>query len=259
MEQERNPAMTQNPPRPGTPGSRGLEIVSNPGTPAAEADYERRRLPRLNLGGEQFRLQANGKIFAVCDLNAEGMAVRILDPEDLRLFPVAARVEGTLNLQGDRVPVKAQVRHVRVDRIGCQFTELNPSAQDHLRRFLDPVHVGGQLKPLPVSEGSTIWYHGPSGTDLLFWRGVDGQFRRAVMHFLGQYVTWESDEALATGLADPAGEHSEVRGVVRFETLRLHADEKPDPAKLQIARQLLQASSLPEDLRKWCLRRLAPN
>src|SRR5262249_2303318 len=73
---------------------------------------ERRRMPRLNLTGEQFRLGLNGKIFSVADLSTEGMALRVLEPNDLAVFPVATRIEGTLNLRGEKYAVHAQVRHV---------------------------------------------------------------------------------------------------------------------------------------------------
>src|ERR1700751_5635223 len=103
-----------------TKTSPNLEDVSKKGGPP----QERRRLPRLNLSGEQFRLSQNGKIFAVVDLSRNGMALRLLDPEDLRIFSVAAEIQGQLNISREKFPVSARVRNVRPDIVGCEFENL---------------------------------------------------------------------------------------------------------------------------------------
>src|SRR5436190_1257440 len=104
-----------------TSKSPSLGIVSNPGGTGSGggtdqgSGSERRRVPRLNLTKEQFRLEQNGKIFSVSDLSSNGMALRILDSEDLNLFPVGIILNGTLNLHREKFAVSARVRHIGKD------------------------------------------------------------------------------------------------------------------------------------------------
>jgi hypothetical protein len=217
---------------------------------------ERRRLPRLNLGAEQFRLSSNGKVFSVIDLSIDGMALRILDRDDFILFPVASEVAGSVNLKGEKYPVKARVKRVGFDQVGFEFFELDSETRTSLDRFLDPAELGRELKPMPTSEGSAVWYTGSSGTDLLFWRAADGQYRRLSLYVLGTFIQWDRDAGLSTGKAQSSSSPSEVRGVVRFETMLLNPDEVADPGKLKIAKTLILSSNLPQDLKRWCSRQL---
>jgi hypothetical protein len=61
---------------------------------------------------------------------------------------------------------------------------------------------------------------------------------------------------METGQVNSSYEQSEVRGVVRFETLLLKPDGRADRGKLNIAKSLVLSSNLPQDLKKWCVRQL---
>jgi hypothetical protein len=236
--------------------SPNLEAVSDP-TKNPPQGQERRRLPRLNFSGEQFRLNQNGKIFAVVDLSRQGMALRVIDPEDFRVFSVGAAVQGQLNIGREKFPVNARVRNLRPDSIGCEFEALSDVTEIALKKFLDPDSLGQELRPIPSAGQSTLWYHGPSGTDLLLWRGTDGQYRRLTLYVQGSYIQWEADVGVTTGESSSAKERSEIQGIMRFETMILRADSSADSAKLSIAKTLLLSSNLPQDLKKWCIRQLA--
>lgn len=223
---------------------------------------QRRRVPRLNLSDEQFRLAYNGKIFAIVDLSLEGMAFRVIDQDDLGVFSVAAKIEGTLNLDGKRHEVKAQVRHIRSDLVGCRFEELkndnnndkNNDTYTALSQFLDPAILGSKLRPIPAPEGGLLWYRAPSGTNFLLWRGTDGHYSRVMMHILGNFVQWDSEDGLSTGRIEPSKDQSEVRGIISLDTVILTADITPDQYKLGIAKTLLMSSKLPNELKVWCAR-----
>lgn len=239
---------------PNPPKSPNLEIISKDESARQPEGAERRRLLRINLSGEQFRLASGGKIFSVVDLSREGMALRLIDPQDSHLFPIAAHVEGLLNLRGIKHVVQARVRHLRADRVGCEFEHLPPASQRAVQEFLDPAFLGREIKPIPASDAATLWYHGPSGTDLLFTRRNDGQYRRVVLYVLGFFVQWDVEGGLCTGTWEASDVQGEVWGVMRLETQLLQKEPSPDPAKLRIAKELLLGSNLPQDLRKWCLR-----
>ncbi len=220
---------------------------------------ERRKMPRMALAYEQFRLADGGRLFPVADLSEGGMALRVIDREDLALLPVGRHVEGVLSLRGERFNVRAQVRHLRGDQVGFRFEELTPEASKKIRAFLDPVFLGHELRPMPPTDSSALWYHGPSGTDLVLWRGADGQFHRIVLCVLGSILQWEEGSGLVTGSTDATrSEAAEDRGYVRFETLVFQPDPTPDATKLSVAKTLLVSSNLSEDLKKWCLRRISP-
>jgi hypothetical protein len=238
----------------------GLELVSKqiPITPSVELEnqLERRRRPRLSLTGEQFRMSANGKVYSVSDLSAEGMALRVLNSDDLLLFPVAMEIQGVLNLKGQRVPVRAKVRHVGREMIGCEFQGLEPETKTIIGQFLRPEVLARELRPIPSSEMGALWYHGPSGTDLLFWRGLDGQYHRLAFYLCGNFIQWDQQEGLVTGTVQGSQSAGEEHGVVRFDTMVIQKDSSPDVNKLDIAKVLVLSSNLPEDMKRWCVRQL---
>ena len=233
---------------------RGLSVAS--GECGSKISLERRRVPRLGLTREQFRLRQNGKIFSVVDLSGEGLALRILEREDFALFPIETVISGILNLNGEKYAVDAKVKHIDREMIGCHFEKLEPASQAALNGFLDPERLGEGLRPIPSSEGTTLWYHGPSGTDLLFWRGLDGQYSRFTLFLMGSYAQWEESGEISTGRFRLSSEQSEICGLIRFESMLLEPDSSPDVGKLQIAKTLILSSNLSQELKKWCARQL---
>lgn len=238
-----------------TPKFPSLDVISKPEekTPT----LERRRLPRMGLSSDQFKLNQNGKIFSVADLSLGGMALRVLDPEDLIWFSVGARVAGVLNLRSQKFPILSKVRHVGKDLVGCEYIEADVALTRTLQSLLEPSELGKALKPIPSSEHGSLWYHGSGGTDLILWRGVDGQYRRFTLFALGSYCQWDEKENLTTGQTESSFEISEVRGAFHFETMLLKADARPDVFKMDIAKAVILSSNLPQDLKKWCIRQMS--
>jgi hypothetical protein len=185
------------------------------------------------------------------------MALRILDARDRIHFAVGARMKGILNLRGEKIHLAAQVRHAGVEIVGCEFQDLDAGTTERLREAFDPEQLGRDLKPIPTEVNGPLWYHGMSGTDLLLWRGLDGQYTKLVVYVLGSYVQWDAERGLETGRVDSAFERSEVWGVVRFETLLLRSDPAKDAGKLAVAKTLVLSSNLPQDLKRWCGRQLS--
>jgi len=238
-----------------------LEVISNPPPPQEGLfdTQERRRLPRLSLTGEQFRLSQNGKVFSVSDLSADGMALRILDREDFRLFPIGAWVEGMINIKREKYPLSGKVRRLGKDVVGCQFESLTEKVKEALAKQLDPEVLGRELKLIPASEAHQLWFHGTSGTDLLLWQGEDGQCNRISLYVLGIYVQWDTENGLSTGRTEAATrESAEVRGALRFETMFLDPDPSPDRSKLHIAKTLILSSNLSQELKNRCIGQIEP-
>ncbi len=239
-----------------TQKSPNLGIV-RPALPSEGADRpEKRRLPRLALASEQFRLSSNGKVYPVADISTGGLALTLIEAQDLAQFPVGSLLEGHLNLQREKHEVLARVRNVGRDRVGCEFENVSEGLREALARYLDPIELGKLLRPMPGLDSGMLWYQGPSNTHLMLWRGTDGQYRRLAVQVLGNSIHWDSVDGVVTGKSHSAFEPDEVRGVLRFETLVFERDEKPDPSKLQVAKNLLVRSNLPKDLVGWCSRQL---
>lgn len=219
-----------------------------------ESNFERRRLPRLSLTTEQFKLDQNGRIFPIADLSSKGMAIRVIETSDFRYFPVGSKFKGTLNLRREKFRVSAQVRHLGNEMVGCEFFELEEKSATAIAEFLDPIALAKELRPIPATDGVALWYHGPSGTDFLLWRASDGKYTRMTLFLLGTFVQWEEDKGLTTGRLAPSTEQSEVRGVIRLETMLLENDRTPDVNKVSLARTLIHESSITADLKSWCVR-----
>jgi hypothetical protein len=212
---------------------------------------ERRRLPRILLATEQFRLSINGKLFSVADLAPQGMALRLLDQTDFSLFPVGNHIEGILNLRREKYPVKAKVIHLGRDLVGCRFENLDETVKYALKKELDPGLLGQDMKPFPIAEKGASWYRGTSGTDLMMWRDDHGSCRKFVLLVLGNYIQWEHSENLRTGQVRASSDLPEEHGVLELETLLLVADPQADPAKLKVAKSLIMGSNLPVELKNW--------
>lgn len=230
-------------------------------------EQERRRRLRLGLSSELFKISPQGKVFSLADLSSEGMALRILDADDFILLTLGAQIEGTLNLAGHKLAVAAQVMHLSPQVVGCRFGSLSSAVQRHLEAFLSPASQGSALRLIPAgSDPGTLWYHGQSGTDLLFSglnvsETVDCD--KVTLYTQGVFIQWQKQEGLSTGvsrLADASRPgRSEGWGIVQFETLLMDADAQPDTEKLSIAKAMILGSKLPEDLKKWCLHKFISN
>jgi hypothetical protein len=218
---------------------------------------ERRSLPRLCLASEQFRLNSHDRLFSVSDLSENGLGLDLIDPQDLKYFVIGAHLKGLLNLRRAKLEVTLKVCNLFDDRVGCEFYALEAAAKTTLLEFLDPSALGAALKPMPLGEFFSLWYHGPSRTDLMFRRLSDGRFRKLSLYVLGVFVQWDEQEGLVTGTTQPALSKNEVRGILRIETLWIYLDALADSAKLSIAKKVILSSNLPKDLKHWSLRQLA--
>jgi len=83
----------------------------------------------VEVATEQFKLAENGKVFGVADLSLSGMGIRILDQNDLLYFPIRKEIQGTLKIKNEKHEIKAWVRSIRPDQVGCEFHALSPGAQ----------------------------------------------------------------------------------------------------------------------------------
>lgn len=226
---------------------------------STENNSERRRLPRLNVSSEQFKLMPEGKVFSVGDLSVDGLSIHLLEREDFKHFPIAARVTGVLNLRGHKLPVTLIVRNSRDRHVGLSFDASLAGFAEvkaQLEKLLSPEILGAELKPMPGAMPGVLWYHGPSGTDLLIWRGWDGEYQKFSLFVQGSAITWEREQGVSTGRLEATAEREELRGLVRLDSVVVHADATPLSDTLTIAKRIILSSNLPEELKRWMERQL---
>jgi hypothetical protein len=210
------------------------------------------------------------------------MALRILDSQDFILFTVGARVTGHLNLGGTKVAVRAQVKHLGAQVVGCQFqlSEMDEKVLLALENFLSPAAMGQAMRLMPSVDDKSLWYHGASGTDLLLGGGNGSVgsdpahsastassphktplYQKLTLYARGSYVQWDHETGLTTGRTESADPHppgqGEGWGVVRFETTLLKADPLIDAEKLSIAKALILGCKMAPELKNWCLTQLS--
>mgnify|MGYP001570911933 CR=1 FL=1 len=223
-------------------------------------EVERRRVPRVNLSHEQFRLASNGQLFWVTDLSLGGFGIRISEQQDLILFSLGKAVTGILNLHGEKLALEARVQHLARGFAGLEFQNLSGSSRVAIERFLDPSNLAQELQRMPAPEEALSWFHGPSGTDVLVWsHREDGSFERALVMLRGHYVEWEAGTPaqIATGTFAHSQDAPDVRGLMRIETLLFQRDgASPGAEKKIIAKKFLLSSNLPESLKKRLIARL---
>jgi hypothetical protein len=215
----------------------------------------------VSLPGEQFRLTANGKVYAVVDLSLSGLALRILGVDERVLFPVGVRLEGHLNLNRRKYRVELTVKNLRGDQVGCELVRIDAELHDALEHWLSPSNLGKSLRPLPMPMGfggarsEWIWFHGRSGTELLAQvSGSEGALtlERLLLVFTGtQFVEWSLPHQIISGEVRQVDAFGPMGGIFRVEPEWFHADAVLDPAKLALAETLVMSSTLPEAWKDW--------
>ncbi len=239
---------SQSPEKPSKSAPSGLQEVG--GTEA-----ERRRLPRILLTDEQFRLEApGGKVFGVLDCSEEGFSVRLIDSSDLLLFTLGSTVKGILKLGEERVRVSARVKGLGLDRAGLQFFECEPAALQKVGNYTDPARLGKALELRPHPDPKLQWYAGPSGASVLAW---PNERILVVVHGAYVQIRMPAGTGVETGLVGDILHRVRGGNILREEWAELKADSKQDPEKLEMARLLVSGSIIPAPLQKQILGELS--
>jgi hypothetical protein len=168
-----------------------------------------RTVPRFPLPKEKMKFVfAEGeKVFAVRDISLRGLGISLLEFGDSLYFPVDYRCQAELNLDdGKPMLVHVCVKRVNSWSVGFTFEDLEPSQEERIRSFVDPLHIGTTLKlvdprgaPEAFGEGLSAWYHGDSATDFFLWNNARGGVRRALFCTGARFWEWEEGSGVATG------------------------------------------------------------
>ncbi len=237
-----------------------FEVISNP----SQKGLERREVPRLSLTSEQFKLASSKKVYSVHDLSCSGMALHLIEENDRSQFPVGERVRGEININRQKYAVEATVRNHRDGLVGVEFQGLTQSVKKAIKTLLSPCSLGRSLKMIPAHQVGYFWFHGPSGTDLVLYKGEAQSVQKFVLYVLGSFIQWENSQGVQTGRliyqsqdgASVIPVSNEIQGIVELESTILQTDPLPDPKKIKIALEVIGSSKIPEELKTLVTERL---
>jgi hypothetical protein len=198
--------------------------------------HEKRKLPRFHISHCQFLDSAEIKTFPVQDVSRGGLAIRLMDRDDLPKFAVSSIHQGMIKVEGKKVPCAFQVRNIRGTLIGAEW--VNPSSEliSHLEEISHPERLGVNLRKFDLPElNVTHWFHNPVGVDLLFY-----QPGRWMLYIHQNFIQWESDSGVQTGQALAEADEGYAHGIVRLETRLIEYDPMIDRSLVRAARELVE-------------------
>ena len=189
---------------PTTLGSGALDQIRN---------FNDRRFPRVYLHTQQAPLAkvlgarggwAGNSELSVCDLSHTGVAfLRSAMAHGPLSFRERERLEITLHLAGERVPVKAQATLVRANDsvVAFDFRPLTSSTRLAIEKFLQSKLVGLHLRPVgrdhyrttETLEGLTHWFQGPANANVLLWYS-ELTLKKAVIEIGDDWLQWTSGQ-----------------------------------------------------------------
>jgi hypothetical protein len=205
--------------------------------------HEKRRLPRFHITPCQFQDAALGKAIAVQDLSLGGLALRLVDSEDLPRFAVSSIHRGRIKVDGRKFECQFQVRYIRGALIGAEWVEPGPEFKAHLHELSHPGRLGENLKKYEIEDlNATDWFHNPIGVDLLFYPTLEGGSGpgRWMLYIHQNFVQWESESGVQTGQALSEADEGYSHGIMRIETRLIEFDSSVDRSLLKAARELLE-------------------
>jgi len=233
--------------------------------------YEKRKLPRFHITPCQFLDGELGKTFAVQDISMGGLALRLVDREDLPFFAVASIHSGVVKVEGQKLSAQIRIKHIRGTLIGAEWVEPSQPLVEHLDSISHPEKLGVNLRKYDFSDlSATQWFHNPVGVDLLFYQGdvsgeasglgsVDESARpgRWMLYIHQNFVQWENGGGVQTGKAVAEAEEGHAHGIVRIETRLIEYDSRIDLSLIKAAKELVEHAPIESvDLKHWVLSHL---
>lgn len=219
-------------------------------------DNNKRRVPRLRLTSDQFKLNRTGKVYGVFDVSEDGIGLKLIDNEDLAVFTLGSTVEGILKFFDEYFTLKLKVSFVHPSRVGLRFETPNTQFTRRLGELLSPEHLGSDLKLIPIDGGRGFWFHGRASTDFLVARTPQGALLGFTLQMLGMAIRYRPDEGLTTGWIKSIEKEPEISGLIEVGQLSLEPDSQPDLEKLSVAKKFILGSNLPEDIKTWAFQKL---
>jgi hypothetical protein len=235
----------------------GRRRDTDPGAEEAERrEQQRRREPRLTLDrfGEEaagMGVVIGGRRLVLRDVSLRGFRVELAGAT-APAFAVGAELDVAFLLGELSIAMRVRVANCSAEHAGFEILAADPAWQKRVPELLDPVLLGKQLREIDPRfvkadrHGNLPrWFQGGPACDLFLWYSPRGDFLSAQLFFLGQVVDWSRAHGVRTGLV----QITELRERVFAQSELFQLKSPPDGETLAVARRVLAAATLPDELR----------
>lgn len=213
-------------------------------------DQEKRKLPRFHITPCQFHDEGMQKNFSVQDVSAGGLAIRLVDRDDLPRFAVGSFHKGIVKIEGSKLDCSFRIKYIRGTLIGGEWEQPSPALAKHLQEISLPERLGRGLKRYDLPElSSADWFHNPVGVDLLLYPPLGAAASaqgvgRWTLYVHQDFVQWELDSGVKTGQTLAEDEEGYAHGLVRLETRLIEYDAIPNQSIIRAAKDLVSFASI---------------
>lgn len=256
----------------------------------SEGGLEKRMVPRFAVSGVVFKIHSTGRLYDVLNVSTQGAGIRLgagglatggdgsRVQDDLLLWTLGARLEGSLKLQDQVLPVQLKVVFRQGARVGCEWDQPSAEVSARLEALLSPEVLGRELKALPFHKpsfselspeddrsqlggagqlSSTLkverhWFHGASGTDILVEATAERpqQVIELAIYLLGFYVEIKrlskGELGIRTGVVQSVTQAASQGQLQELDAVDVTLDPVPDQEKLSVAKRMVLSSNLPQ-------------
>jgi hypothetical protein len=217
---------------------------------------ERRREPRYRLetqtDTDRVTIRYRDTDCTVHDLSTRGLCFLYEDTD--AAVELGTVYETEVDLCGTVLSLKIKLINQRQQYVGCEIVDMPPLWRTEVAKVLDPMRIGQQLREIQPrymkedpSDRRVRWFQGGPACDLYVWLDAGEEVEQAQIMFMWQVVDWSRKAGLRTGHMEQPAHNEPRRGYARSDIFHLQAP--PDDETLSIARRILAASSVPEDIR----------
>jgi hypothetical protein len=256
----------------------------------SEGGLEKRMVPRFAVSGVVFKTQTTGKLYDVLNVSTQGAGIRLgagalaagadgsRAQDDLLVWTLGARIEGSLKLQDQVLPLQLKVVFRQGARVGCEWEQPSAEVSARLEALLSPEVLGRELKALPFHKPSFSentsedarshmtgagqasspfrierhWFHGASGTDVLVEATAERpqQVIELAIYLLGFYIEIKrlpkGELGIRTGVVQSVTQAASQGQLQELDAVDVTLDSAPDQEKLSVAKRMVLSSNLPQ-------------
>jgi hypothetical protein len=217
---------------------------------------ERRREPRISLTRENagtvppVQIVVGDKSYRLFNLSVRGFCIFAPRPHPLVVEP-GDLLDASMVTGSTRVELRVRVSYLKDNFVGCEILEAESFWHDAASSILDPIVIGKKLREIdprfvaPDEDGNQArWFQSANACDLFVWHSSEGDLIGAQLFFMGQVVDWSLEHGVRTGMVSASSARSPKYAASELFDL----DTPPSPEVMYVARRILKAAELPEDL-----------
>lgn len=225
-------------------------------------NLEKRILPRFPLSHLLFRLNETKQTFEVIDMSADGAQIELKNG-NLSL-KVSQNISGEVNWRGHKLDIRAQVKWVKDNRLGLEFTNKN-MIESKIDDFMCVDHFIPHLKALhkekyqfDIPHGLTTWLRAEGPLELFIWSFRSGEIAKFQVIIFRNFIEWQDGVGIKTGKTYTQRSLNEASLQSERTEWYFNVDKVKDYSKIASAKNFIskiQDSHLSTELKSFLLRK----